>query len=164
MKYIVFKHGCIEMPIVFNDFISHCQVQLDGWTPISAGFVNLHGAKPEVDMHMMSTSTELRPRAQDARLIYYAMHDFTSTFFMRPENDAPLCLVQSSDKPEDGTKIIKILEQKYHGRNNLRQTGQTHGFYYVDSLRKYVIQCKPSIFDVPIGCLVMTLDEYEQQL
>lgn len=39
MKYVIFEGNGLVHPVVFGDHTSHSQVNVDGGTPIAAGFV-----------------------------------------------------------------------------------------------------------------------------
>lgn len=82
MKYVVFKRNQLLLPVIVPEHCSHAGIQIEGFTPISAGFFSIemykiHMTKDNrrlpfceiVLSDQISESLRIGPREEDKRLI-----------------------------------------------------------------------------------------------
>jgi hypothetical protein len=83
MKYVVFNNGVMQIPVLIPDAANHCDVSIGGlFTPISAGFFSIDRfGQATVHMEQRSTSTNLRPRKIDEKLINHLLADRGTAYY-----------------------------------------------------------------------------------
>lgn len=87
MKYIIFKKGEIVMPVIFHEYINHCDVKIgDDWIPVSAGFCNIVQGRLKVDYESSSVSLSLKPNKTDGAVMTMLANNYSVAFFM-DQND-----------------------------------------------------------------------------
>ena len=83
MKYVIFKNKEILMPIVFHEAINHCDIKIEGWKPVSAGFVYISKiGDPIVDTERISDSLKLKPKEGDEQLIRMFLNNYSFSLFI----------------------------------------------------------------------------------
>jgi len=87
MKYIIFKKGEIVMPVIFHEYINHCDVKIgDDWITVSAGFCNIVQGRLKVDYESSSVSLSLKPNKTDGAVMTMLANNYSVAFFM-DQND-----------------------------------------------------------------------------
>lgn len=80
MKYVIFKHKQLLMPVIIPEHVTHSQIKIVGAKPISAGF--FENERGIVNTFGKSESLNLKPKPEDARLIENTLYNApTSSFF-----------------------------------------------------------------------------------
>lgn len=69
MKYVIFKHRTLLMPIIIPDCVTHSQVKIGEAIPISAGFFTLNKFGLVEVQANKSESLNLGPKEGDEKLI-----------------------------------------------------------------------------------------------
>lgn len=71
MKYIVFEQEGtgLRMPVLFPDHVTHCQMEIEGAKPVSAGFVLIGGDNIVTVSPQKSESLNMGPVEGDRELI-----------------------------------------------------------------------------------------------
>ena len=81
MKYIIFKHKDLLMPVIFPDHITHSQIKIEDAIPISAGFVaiDLNGF---TNVYGESDSLNLIPHEEDRFLLDNSLNNRGTVSFL----------------------------------------------------------------------------------
>lgn len=90
MKYVVFKKDKMVMPVIFHEHINHCDVKIEGWKPVSAGFCSYNTENDYpiliVDYKTFSTSLNLKPNKADGAVLNQMIKGVGIMMFMDNEN------------------------------------------------------------------------------
>lgn len=68
MKYVIFTHGTLYMPVIFPDHVSHNQVVLRGCKIHSAGFVEV-SRFGVIKVYSRSESLGIGPSSVDEKIL-----------------------------------------------------------------------------------------------
>lgn len=80
MKYVIFTHGTLYMPVIFPDHVSHNQVVLKGCKIHSAGFVDM-SRFGVIKVYSRSQSLGIGPSPQDEKILQNVfLNSGTSSF------------------------------------------------------------------------------------
>ena len=108
MKYVIFiTAGPIKMawPVIFPDHLCHCDVQLAGATPVSAGFCTASGeAYGQATSLKNHDGTDLKSRPEDSQLL--------ALFLSGIEAAMPMVAIEMADpdpKPAQGDSRLAEL-------------------------------------------------------
>lgn len=99
MKYVIFKHKTVYMPILFPDHVTHSTIKIEGAEPVSAGFINTTTG----EVFGLSESLKLEPNEEiDAELCLRVLSNYGVYAFMDMNGQLfPLPVLYEPDDSEE---------------------------------------------------------------
>ncbi len=83
MKYVVFKHKNLLMPVIIPDCVTHSQIKIEDAEPISAGFFRIGQLGQPIVSEKGSDSLNLLPdKERDEKLLRATIDDYGTNSFI----------------------------------------------------------------------------------